>query len=122
MDLDAHVPAARHVEIARPAARTRQNVAGRRNDFRPHVRDTRANAASERSIASGQAIAAPRTRNINDRDAQGAHGLTVPIGRHEDDRGARDRRGAGRKIHDAGVERECGEEGNAARPRSDPSA
>ena len=77
MDLDAHVPAARHVEIAWPAARTRQNVAGRRNDFRPHVRDTRANAASEQSIASGQAIAAPRTRNINDRDAQGAHGLTM---------------------------------------------
>ena len=86
LDVDLHVAAARHLEVARPAVRPGQNVAGRRNDVRPHASHACANAASKRSIASGQATCAPRPRDIDDRDLQRTHESTMAVRCHEHDR------------------------------------
>ena len=121
MHLDPHISTARHVEIARPAVGPCQDVAGRRNHFRPHAGHACAYSALIRSITSGDAIGTPRTRDIDDRDVQRTDELSMAVGRHEHDRRARHGRGTGREVDDAGIESECGKERNASLPRCDPA-
>ena len=121
-DVDLHVAATRHVETARPRIVAGKDVAGGRHDFRPNACDPRANAAPERSIASGQAIRAPLTCGIGDRDVQLTHELSMAVRRDDHDRCARHGRGTRRKVDDAGVDGEPRKKGNHPFPQCNPAA